>query len=107
MTSFVEAIQYFFKICHNRFHESLTNIQYSLHFIIYKYIDDSGEKNEMQNGTRNVNKILRQQIEIKRKQLFEYAANYGINSQLTIKCSQELDLLLNRLDQNLYHIQSA
>ncbi|NSL51691.1 aspartyl-phosphate phosphatase Spo0E family protein [Bacillus sp. P2(2020)] len=50
---------------------------------------------------------MRQQIEIKRKQLFEYAANYGINSQLTIKCSQELDLLLNRLDQNLYHIQSA
>lgn len=51
--------------------------------------------------------LLQQQIEIKRKQMFDYAATYGINSKLTLQCSQELDILLNHLDCKLYHKQTA
>lgn len=51
--------------------------------------------------------LLQQQIETKRKQMFDYAAAYGINSMLTLQCSQELDILLNRLDYKLYHKQTA
>lgn len=51
--------------------------------------------------------LLQQQIEAKRKQMFDYAATYGINSKLTLQCSQELDILLNRLDYKLYHKQTA
>ena len=61
---------------------------------------------EMTNVTGNV-MLLQQQIEIKRKQMFDYAATYGINSMLTLQCSQELDILLNRLDYKLYHKQTA
>lgn len=61
---------------------------------------------EMTNVTGNV-MLLQQQIEIKRKQMFDYAATYGINSTLTLQCSQELDILLNRLDYKLYHKQTA
>lgn len=51
--------------------------------------------------------LLQQQIETKRKQMFNYAATYGINSKLTLQCSQELDILLNRLNYKLYHKQTA
>ncbi|WP_458412036.1 aspartyl-phosphate phosphatase Spo0E family protein [Schinkia sp. CFF1] len=61
----------------------------------------------MSNVTGRIILLLRQQIEIKRKQMFDYAAIYGINSQMTIQCSQELDILLNHLNQNLYQKQPA
>lgn len=61
----------------------------------------------MNNVTGRIILLLRQQIEIKRKQMFDYAATYGINSKITIQCSQELDVLLNRLNQKLYQKQTA
>lgn len=61
----------------------------------------------MSNVTGRIILLLRQQIEIKRKQMFDYAATYGINNQMTIQCSQELDILLNHLNQNLYQKQPA
>ena len=60
----------------------------------------------MKNVTGNV-MLLQQQIELKRKQMFDYAATYGINSKLTLQCSQELDILLNHLDYKQFHKQTA
>ncbi|WP_017756288.1 aspartyl-phosphate phosphatase Spo0E family protein [Calidifontibacillus oryziterrae] len=51
--------------------------------------------------------MTHQQIERKRKEMLELAAIYGINNQLTIQCSQELDQLLNKLDQRVYNRKSA
>ncbi|MBF0708111.1 MULTISPECIES: aspartyl-phosphate phosphatase Spo0E family protein [Bacillales] len=38
-------------------------------------------------------------IEKKRKEMFEVAGRYGFASERTIRCSQELDRLLNALMQ--------
>lgn len=72
---------------------------------IYKK-GDWGE-GEMNHLTGVSIKITRQQIEKKREEMIELAATYGINSKVTIQCSQELDLLLNRLDIKLYNKKSA
>lgn len=56
----------------------------------------------MNNVTSRIILLLKQQIEIKRKQMIDYASAYGINSKVTIQCSQELDILLNRLNQKQY-----
>jgi stage 0 sporulation regulatory protein len=42
---------------------------------------------------------LTNQIEYKRAELIEVAAEKGLNSPLTIKLSQELDRLLNQYNQ--------
>lgn len=61
----------------------------------------------MNSLTNGILLILRQQIEKKRKEMIDLAAIYGINSSVTIQCSQELDILLNLLDRKLYKKQSA
>ncbi|WP_223700742.1 aspartyl-phosphate phosphatase Spo0E family protein [Sutcliffiella deserti] len=40
--------------------------------------------------------MLSLRIEVKRKQMIQYANKYGFTSYKTIKCSQELDTLLNK-----------
>jgi stage 0 sporulation regulatory protein len=39
--------------------------------------------------------VLLEIIEIKRNKMFETAAKYGFTDDKTVKCSQELDMLLN------------
>lgn len=34
-------------------------------------------------------------IELKRKQMLDFAKKYGFTAEITVKCSQELDKLLN------------
>ncbi|WLR53001.1 aspartyl-phosphate phosphatase Spo0E family protein [Bacillus tianshenii] len=46
-------------------------------------------------------KELLEQIEDKRKEMLEAAKTTGFLSDLTLKCSQELDELLNRYQQNM------
>jgi len=46
-------------------------------------------------------KLLLELIHFKRKEMIEAADKEGYTSQLTIKCSQELDVLLNDYDQLL------
>ncbi|HHY71762.1 MAG TPA: aspartyl-phosphate phosphatase Spo0E family protein [Bacillus bacterium] len=61
----------------------------------------------MNDKTGKIILLLRQRIETKRKQMFDYASTYGINSSITIQCSQELDILLNRLNRKLYYKKPA
>ncbi|MBN8207146.1 MULTISPECIES: aspartyl-phosphate phosphatase Spo0E family protein [Bacillales] len=42
-------------------------------------------------------------IEKKRKEMFDIAGRYGFASEKTIRCSQELDRLLNALMQTKHH----
>lgn len=42
-----------------------------------------------------------QEIELKRRQMFILAEKYGMSSERTIRCSQELDLLLNDIQHRL------
>ncbi|WP_226658628.1 aspartyl-phosphate phosphatase Spo0E family protein [Pseudalkalibacillus hwajinpoensis] len=42
-------------------------------------------------------------IEKKRKEMFDMAGRYGFASERTIRCSQELDRLLNALMQTKQH----
>ncbi|MEN0643515.1 aspartyl-phosphate phosphatase Spo0E family protein [Alkalicoccobacillus gibsonii] len=42
-----------------------------------------------------------QEIEWKRRQMFLLAEKYGMTSERTIRCSQELDLLLNDIQHRL------
>ncbi|WP_081766784.1 aspartyl-phosphate phosphatase Spo0E family protein [Alkalihalobacillus trypoxylicola] len=39
--------------------------------------------------------MIRFKIESKRNQMLLFAEKYGINSEKTVRCSQELDQLLN------------
>ena len=41
-------------------------------------------------------KMLKLQIEIKRKDMYKKAKSLGFTHPLVVKCSQELDLLLNK-----------
>lgn len=43
--------------------------------------------------------MLRMQIELKRKEMLFLAETYGFTADVTVQCSQELDLLLNRLQK--------
>ncbi|MEK4025168.1 MULTISPECIES: aspartyl-phosphate phosphatase Spo0E family protein [Sporosarcina] len=40
-------------------------------------------------------KILKRKIEVKRKDMYKKAENLGFTHPLVVKCSQELDVLLN------------
>ncbi|WP_369824902.1 Spo0E family sporulation regulatory protein-aspartic acid phosphatase [Sporosarcina sp. P13] len=40
--------------------------------------------------------LLKFKIEIKRKEMYKKAKNLGFRHPLVVKCSQELDLLLNK-----------
>ncbi|PID03626.1 Spo0E family sporulation regulatory protein-aspartic acid phosphatase [Sporosarcina sp. P2] len=47
-------------------------------------------------------KILKLRIELKRKDMYKKAKNLGFTHPLVVKCSQELDVLLNNyLDQSV------
>lgn len=46
--------------------------------------------------------LLLKRIDNMRKDMIEIALNTGINSQQTLKCSQELDILLN-LHMKYFH----
>ncbi|QFT88318.1 Aspartyl-phosphate phosphatase Spo0E [Bacillus sp. THAF10] len=43
--------------------------------------------------------MLALQIELKRKQMIYYAKEYGFTATQTVRCSQELDVLLNKESQ--------
>ncbi|WP_102345027.1 aspartyl-phosphate phosphatase Spo0E family protein [Bacillus sp. Marseille-P3661] len=55
----------------------------------------------------SITNVIRKQIEVKRKEMIELASVHGINSLLTVQCSQELDRLLNHLDRQLYKRRTA
>ncbi len=46
-------------------------------------------------------------IEEKRKEMFDIAGRYGFASERTIRCSQELDRLLNALMQTNHRNERA
>ncbi|WP_081707635.1 aspartyl-phosphate phosphatase Spo0E family protein [Bacillus massiliigorillae] len=46
------------------------------------------------------NQELLQQIENKRKELFQIVSEYGLNSSTTLEHSQELDCLLNEYNNS-------
>ncbi|KPB04862.1 aspartyl-phosphate phosphatase Spo0E family protein [Bacillus sp. CHD6a] len=43
--------------------------------------------------------MLALKIELKRQQMIHYAIEYGFTAPQTVKCSQELDVLLNKQSQ--------
>ncbi|WP_010192118.1 aspartyl-phosphate phosphatase Spo0E family protein [Bacillus sp. m3-13] len=43
--------------------------------------------------------MLALKIELKRQQMIHYAKEYGFTASQTVKCSQELDVLLNKQSQ--------
>ncbi|WP_082153624.1 aspartyl-phosphate phosphatase Spo0E family protein [Bacillus sp. LL01] len=45
--------------------------------------------------------MLALKIELKRKQMIHCAKEYGFTASQTVRCSQELDVLLNKQSQQL------
>mgnify|MGYP005749865961 CR=1 FL=1 len=43
-----------------------------------------------------IDEMLALQIELKRQEMFHIASQFGFTAKETVKCSQELDLLLNK-----------
>jgi len=43
--------------------------------------------------------MLALKIELKRQQMIHYAKEYGFTASQTVRCSQELDVLLNKQSQ--------
>ncbi|WP_404449207.1 aspartyl-phosphate phosphatase Spo0E family protein [Sutcliffiella horikoshii] len=48
--------------------------------------------------------MLALKIELKRQQMIHCAKEYGFTASQTVKCSQELDVLLNKQAQQQLHI---
>ena len=43
-----------------------------------------------------IDEMLALQIELKRQEMFHIASKFGFTAKETVKCSQELDILLNK-----------
>jgi hypothetical protein len=50
-----------------------------------------------------VEKTLLERISNKREKMIQYASRWELTDHRVVKCSQELDELLNRLDRHSHH----
>lgn len=51
--------------------------------------------------------MLALKIELKRQQMIHYAKEYGFTASQTVKCSQELDVLLNKQSQQQIRLSNS
>jgi len=92
LTFFVESIAFFMKTSHNTFRVLLYDKRAHTFYIFLK-----GRMVTMQGSIKpeQTRENLKAAISIKRREMIELGMKYGLTDKRTIRCSQQLDSLLN------------